>query len=78
MSTCRTGKRQYRDAFEAQDALALLVKRWSDGTILDPCFAKRAYKCPDCGCYHLTKQTARRFNPTDVHAVLPKNAQSNA
>lgn len=61
-------KRSYPDAATAKRVLDRLVQRWNDGTIEDPCFAKRAYQCPDCGSYHLTKQDARRFNPTDVYA----------
>lgn len=67
-SSCRTGKRQYLNAEAAQRALDLLVQRWRLGTIADPCFARRGYLCPECGQYHLTKQPARRYNPTDVHA----------
>lgn len=67
-STCPTGKRQYGDAQAAQRALDLLVERWRNGTIADPCFARRGYECPDCGQYHLTKKAAWRHNPTDVHA----------
>ena len=74
MSYCT--KRGYPDAFAAQEALSRLVQRWLDGTIQDPCVAQRAYKCPDCGSYHLTKQPARRFNPTDVHVVLPPKAKA--
>lgn len=62
-------KRGYRNAEEAQRTLNRLAQRWQDGTLEDPCFARRAYICPDCGNYHLTKQAARRFNPTDVHVA---------
>jgi hypothetical protein len=71
---CPTGKRQYRDAKEALITLERLIRRWMDGTLADPCFARRAYLCPDCGHYHLTKQPARRPNPTDVHVTLPPKA----
>ncbi len=67
-SDCRSGKRQYKDAAEAKLVLDRLVRRWRDGSIQDPCFAKRGYHCPDCGFYHLSKQDARRFQPTDVYA----------
>lgn len=70
-SNCTTGKRQYSSAAEAQSTLDRLIRRWNDGTIADPCFAKRAYKCPFCGDYHLTKKDAHRFNPTDVFPTLP-------
>lgn len=63
MSYCT--KNQY-GRVEAQEALDRLVRRWRTGTLKDPCFARRAYVCPDCGYYHLTKQDARRFNPTDL------------
>lgn len=63
MSDCT--KRQYT-ASTAQITLDRLVQRWKDGTLQDPCYARRAYLCPSCGHYHLTKQDARRFNPTDV------------
>lgn len=56
-------------ADEAQRTLDKLVMRWRTGTLKDPCFARRAYKCPDCGWYHLTKQDARRPNPTDLFAT---------
>jgi len=70
---CRSGKRQYRTAADAKEALDRLIRRWMDGSLADPCFAKRAYRCPDCDQYHLTKQDGRG-NPTDVHAVLPQKA----
>lgn len=69
---CRTGKREYADATEAVRVLNRLQVRWNDGTILDPCFAKRAYRCPDCGFYHLTKQDARSYNPTDVFPTVAR------
>jgi hypothetical protein len=69
-SNCPTGKRQYFGAAEAQATLNRLVVRWRTGTIQDPCFAKRAYECPSCGAYHLTKQDPRRHNPTDVFATV--------
>ncbi len=69
-TTCYySGKRQYtRD--QAIDALNTLVTRKRNGTIRDMCYAKRAYRCPDCGHYHLTKQEARRTNSADVFATI--------
>jgi hypothetical protein len=66
-SSCPTGKRQYADVRAAKRALDLLMERWTNGTIADPCFAKRGYLCPDCDQYHLTKKDAWRYNATDVH-----------
>lgn len=57
-------------AESAQKALDRIVQRWNDGTIEDPCFAKRAYLC-ECGAYHLTKKDARYFQPTDLFATIP-------
>ena len=73
-SDCPSGKRQYRDARDAQETLDRMVRRWNDGTIQDPCFAQRGYPCPDCGKYHLSKQPARHFNPRDVFPTLKINA----
>lgn len=72
-SNCVTGKRQYEDGPTATAVLNRMVERWNNGTIEDPCFAQRAYRCPDCGYYHLTKQPARRPNPTDVFPTLKIN-----
>lgn len=66
-SSCRTGKRQYTDGREAIAVLDRMVERWNNGTIEDPCFAQRAYECGACGFYHLTKQPAKFFHPTDVY-----------
>lgn len=70
LSDCKTGKRQY-SADEAVATLDRLIRRWNEGTIEDPCFAKRAYDCPFCPSYHLTKMDAHRANPTDVFPTLP-------
>lgn len=70
MDTCyQTGKRKYTRT-EAVDALNAIVHRKRSGTIRDMCFAKRAYYCPDCGYYHLTKQDARRPSTYDVFATI--------
>lgn len=70
-STCQTNKRQYGTARTAQNILDNLIRRWNTGEIQDPCFARRAYVCPFCGQYHLTKMDANRPNPSDVFPSLP-------
>ena len=72
-SSCPSGKRQYDGRADAQATLDRLVERWNNGTLNDPCFAKRAYPCPDCKYYHLTKQDPRRHNPADVFPTLKIN-----
>lgn len=62
-----TGKQGYESAREAQAALDLIERRISDGTILDMCYARRAYLCPDCDDFHLSKKGAKHYNPTDVY-----------
>lgn len=66
---CPSGKHRYKDAQAAQGALDTLEARIAAGTIEDMCFAKRAYICPDCNDYHLSKLGARHYNPTDVYAT---------
>lgn len=69
-ATCYyTGKRTYNRS-EAVEALNTIVRRKRTGAIRDMCYAKRAYQCPDCGSYHLTKQDARRPSSADVFATI--------
>lgn len=66
---CSTGKHGYWDAQTAQAALDTIEQRIADGTIEDMCFARRAYICPECDDYHLSKHGAKHYNPTDVYAT---------
>lgn len=71
---CRgTGKVAYRTAVEAREALDRIQARWSDGSIEDPCFAGRAYRC-ECGGFHLSKDNRKR-NHDDVFPTVPMFAR---
>ena len=64
--TCPTGKLAFSTPEAAREALDRLSTRWAEGTIEFPCYVRRAFLCPDCDNWHLTKAGARHFNPTDV------------
>lgn len=70
MNTCV--KIGYRSPQAAQGALDTLEQRIADGTIEDPCRAIRAYLCPSCDNWHLSKLPAKKFQPTDVYASSVK------
>ena len=55
MKSCPSGKRVYRNRRHAETTLANIWAAMRPGRRLE----SRAYKCPDCDRWHLTKTPAR-------------------
>lgn len=54
--TCPSGKRPYLTRSAAERTLTDIWSRVRPGRVLEA----RAYKCPTCGMWHLTKQGTQR------------------